>query len=127
MKQSWAQSKERMAIKRPVDHKDMSQLRGAKRAWNAGDLQRDQLPQGPSQSKKARREDENSFFIGACATRTSLEEDGKMTILQEAGNDMARAWNALVKDMPQALEAARTYGSERCELDPQVLDEWSRG
>jgi hypothetical protein len=35
----------------------------------------------------------------------------KMTILQEAGNDMARAWNSLVKDMPQALEAARTYGS----------------
>ena len=122
VKQSWAQSKERMAIKRPVDHKDMSQLRGAKRAWNAGDLQRDQLPQGPSQSKKARREDENSFFIGGM--RNPYKSLKKMTILQEAGNDMARAWNALVKDMPQALEAARTYGSERCELDPQVLDEW---
>ena len=122
VKQNWAQSKERMAIKKPVDHKDMSQLRGAKRAWNAGDLQRDQLPQGPLQSKKARREDKKSFFIGGM--RNPYKSLKKMTILQEAGNDMARAWNALIKDMPQALEAARTYGSERCELDPQVLDEW---
>ena len=55
VKQNWAQSKERMAIKRPVDGKDMKQLRGAKRAWNAGDLQRDQLPQGPRRQEEKKR------------------------------------------------------------------------
>ena len=55
VKQNWAQSKERMAIKRPVDGKDMKQLRGAKRAWNAGDLQRDQLPQGPRRREEKKR------------------------------------------------------------------------
>ena len=32
-------------------------------------------------------------------------------------------WDA-TNTPPQALEAARTYGFERCELDPQVLEEW---
>ena len=29
----------------------------------------------------------------------------KMSILQEAGNDMVRLWNGLAKDLPQAMEA----------------------
>ena len=28
----------------------------------------------------------------------------KMTILQEAGNDVARLWNGVAKDLPQALD-----------------------
>lgn len=41
----------------------------------------------------------------------------KMTIRQEAGNDVARLWNGVAKDLPQALDVVRTYGTERCELD----------
>ena len=59
-KRDWAQSKERTLIRKPVDDKNMVELLGRKRAWNAGGLQRNKLPQGSTGSKKARREETTS-------------------------------------------------------------------
>lgn len=122
-RQDWASSKERKILRKPVDNKDMIALRGAKRAWNAGDLQKDQLPGDPSLSKKARREEKNSFYVGGM--RNPHRALRRLTILQEAGNDLARLWANFIKDVPWALEAARTYGTERCSLDEDALKEWS--
>ena len=49
----------------------------------------------------------------------------KLTVLQEAGRDVARMWRNLVKNKLEALEAARTFGADRCQLDESVINEWS--
>ena len=84
-------------------------LRGCKRAWNADDVQRDQLLQSATPSKRARRENENSIYLGGM--RNPHKALQRMVVLQEAGNDSARLWNGMVKDMPNALYAAKRYGS----------------
>lgn len=50
-----------------------------------------------------RREEENFFYIGGM--RNPHRALKKMSILQDAGNDMVRLWNGLAKDLPQAMEA----------------------
>ena len=54
----------------------MVELRGRKRAWNAGGLQRNQLPQGSTGSKKARTE-EKKLLLDRRDEKTpqSLQED----------------------------------------------------
>ena len=47
-----------------------------------------------------------------------------LAVLQEAGNDIARRWSNLVVDFSEALDAARSYGTERCQLNEKV---WRNG
>eukprot|EP00435_Cladocopium_sp_Y103_P025058 s1947_g6.t1 len=121
-KSQWVASKEKSKTGRLVMEDKMKELRGCKRAWDAGDVERDQVPTPAKKSKKEIRDEENSSALGGM--RNPGMALRRMAILKEAGSDIARVWNNMVTDMPEALEAARAYGSDRCQLDGRVLKEF---
>ena len=86
------------------------------------DVNRDNLPEQVQVSKKARRQEENDFCLGGMRN-PQLALD-RMAVLAEAGMDMTRLWKAFVEGVPEALEPAKTYGTDRCELDRDVLKVW---
>ena len=49
----------------------------------------------------------------------------RLGLVKEAGQDILRLWNAFLKENPAALEAARSYGSDRCRLDERVANDWT--
>eukprot|EP00435_Cladocopium_sp_Y103_P043740 s1013_g12.t1 len=123
VKQKWAQSKNRRIISKPVPDDVMKDIRGCKRAWDAEDVDRDLFPLPARPSKRARREEENRAYLGGMRNpKLALR---KLTVLKEAGQDIYRLWTNFVKDMPKALEVARSYGTDRCTLSEDVLREWS--
>eukprot|EP00435_Cladocopium_sp_Y103_P036989 s818_g9.t1 len=123
VKQKWADSKDRKIVSKPVDDEVMKEIRGCKRAWDAEDIDKDLFPEPAKPSKKARREEENrAFFGGMRNPKLALR---KLTVIREAGMDIYRLWCNFVKDVPEALEVARTYGSDRRTLSEEVLREWS--
>ena len=48
----------------------------------------------------------------------------RMNILADAGKDIRRLWNKFVMEHPEALELAKTYGTERCEPNETVEKLW---
>eukprot|EP00435_Cladocopium_sp_Y103_P065114 s1794_g27.t1 len=121
-KSEWLAAKEKGKFGKPIEVDKMKELRGSKRAWDAGDISRDVLPTPSKVSKKQAREEENARCLGGMRNPASALK--RMTVMQEAGNDVARLWRNLVMDMPEALDAARSCGTDRCQLDPGVLQEW---
>ena len=63
----------------------------------------DRLPAQSTTSKKARKEDQNRFYIGGM--RNPHLAVNKLSVLREAGQDIARLWKAFVGEFPLALLA----------------------
>jgi hypothetical protein len=100
---NWVKSKE--AKTRPPVTDELQSL-GTKRAWEAGGVTTGSAPSGQSQSKKRK-------FLAL----------GKMRMVKSVGNDIKRAWNHFVKDFPEALKIAETYGAANCKgRDREGLD-----
>eukprot|EP00435_Cladocopium_sp_Y103_P014598 s616_g3.t1 len=119
----WIRSKEKSAMGPLLPVDEMQSFRDTKRKWSEDADGRDRLPGQTPTSKKARREEQNRFYVGGMRN-PHLAVD-KLTILREAGQDIARLWRSFVAEYPKAIEAARTYGSDRCCLDPEVAKEWA--
>eukprot|EP00435_Cladocopium_sp_Y103_P009907 s3598_g2.t1 len=121
-KSQWVAAKEKNKAGAPVAEDKMKTLRGCKRAWDAGDIERDSVPTPAKKSKKELRDEENASALGGMRNPGIALQ--RMAVMQEAGNDVARVWNNVVRDMPEALDAAKAYGSDRCQLNPRVLSEF---
>ena len=87
-------------------------LIGSKRAWQAGDVSRDAGPSRLQESKKAREEKENEFFLGGCASPTWPSK--------------RCAWSGRLEPTSAGMEIAETYGGGNCAPDPEVVAEWTR-
>ena len=116
----WLQSKEK---KQTGEKGRAGMLEASKRVWYGTNVKDDQTPlQQPS--KKARREAENELFIGGM--RNPGKSIQKLTRIQEAGRDVGRLWDRFLKEHPEALEIARSYGSADCQFNETVLKAWAK-
>ena len=118
----WVIAKEKTSVPRALEDDDMRTMRSFARSYDIDSVRDSHLPGQAQVSKKRRREDENEFFIGGM--RNPASALARMAILSEAGQDVARLWRDFVRRHPEALQAARTYGSERCEIDEVIHGEW---
>ena len=122
LQRNWASSKVKSSSGPPMDHESLTEFRQMKRAWGGlGDVE-DKLPMQVQPSKKQRREEENRAYLGGM--RNPQLAIKRMKVLAEAGQDVYRLWRSFVKDRPEALTIADTYGSERCQLDTDILTAW---
>ena len=62
---------------------------------------------------------------GYAEDKPQLMVDALLGLVKEAGQDILRLWNAFLKEHPAALDAARSYGTDRCKLDDRVATEWT--
>eukprot|EP00435_Cladocopium_sp_Y103_P019673 s3697_g4.t1 len=115
--QNWLMSKQ----KKQLPPASRGTWGSSKRVWMAEDVDNENMPsEGPS--KKKRREGENEHFIGGM--RNPAKAVSRLSKLMEAGMDVRRLWTRFVKAHPRALETAREYGGEHCELHRETLDAW---
>ena len=119
---NWIKSKEQKAVKRALSEDTMRNMRMNRRAYDLGFDDRDMLPQSKQPSKKARKEEENAFFVGGM--RNPAVAVRRMHVLAEAGREVAKLWRDFEKRRPEVLETARTYGTERCEIKEELAKEW---
>ena len=84
---------------------------------------KDHLPDPNKNTKKARKEFQNQYFVGGM--RNPAISVKSMGLVKEAGQDILHLWNAFLKEHPAALDAARSYGTDRCKLDDRVATEWT--
>ena len=122
LQKSWIKSKEKHTGPVIADEV-MRRMRSNKRSFGAEDVMKDHLPQQNVENKKARKEFQNQYFIGGM--RNPGISVKRLGVLREAGQDILRLWNTFLKDHPGALEAARNYGTDRCQLNDLVANEWS--
>eukprot|EP00435_Cladocopium_sp_Y103_P048824 s861_g14.t1 len=94
-REQWVKSKEKQHSK-PVEDLHMKTIRGLKRAWQAGDVDKEQEPE--------------------CGLGTHERSEG--------GGRRCGLWLNFEKDFPQVLDTARAYGSDRCTIDEDALKEW---
>ena len=106
-----------------VDDDTLRRMRGNKRSWGEEDVMTDHLPDANKNTKKARKEFRNQYFVGGM--RNPAISVKRLGLVKEAGQDILRLWNAFLKENPVALDAARSYGTERCCLDDRAAKEWS--
>ena len=83
----------------------------------------DHLPDPNKNTKKARKDFQNQYFVGGMRNPSMAVK--RLGLVKEAGQDILRLWNAFLKENPAALEAARSYGSDRCCLDDRVAKDWT--
>ena len=83
---------------------------------------KDHMPDPNKNTKKARKEFQNQYFVGGM--RIPAISVKRLGLVKEAGQDILRLWNAFLKEHPAALDAARSYGTDRCKLDDRVATEW---
>ena len=102
----------------------MQDFRSHKRAYADEWHGIDRLPGHNPASKKAKKEEQNKFLVGGM--RNPKKAVDKLGVLREAGQDVARCWRKFTHKFPSALDAAKACGSERCELDPVVLEAWEQ-
>ena len=122
LQKAWMTSKEKRLVPRPLETKTMDQRRFLKRAYEGDDEMLAGLPQRVRDSQKVKRELENNLYLGGM--RNPGAAVARMNILAEAGKDIRRVWNTFVVENPEALELARTYGTERCSPDESVATKW---
>lgn len=116
---NWIASK----MKKQVPPTSLGDLASSKRSWTAENVDEDVVPSdGPS--KRKRKEGENMHFVGGM--RNPAKAVSRLHKLGEAGHDVRRLWMRFVRDHPEALEAASSYGSENCKLDAETLTAWRR-
>ena len=122
LQKNWVKSKEKHSpAALPDEH--MNKTRSNKRAWCEEDFMQDQIPGDKIESKKARREFQNQYFVGGM--RNPAISVRRLGIVKEAGQDILRLWNTFLRDNPVVLEAARAYGSDRCQLDERAAIDWT--
>ena len=122
LQKNWAASKLKGMSGPPLSHEELTNFRQMKRAWGGLESWADKLPEQIHPSKKQKREEENRSYLGG--VRNPQLAVSRMKILSEAGQDVYRLWRSFVKNKPEALKVAETYGSDRCELDEAVLGDW---
>ena len=122
LQKSWIKSKEKHTGPVIADEV-MKRMRNNKRSVGEEDVMKDHLPQQSVENKKARKEFQNQYFIGGM--RNPGISVKRLGILREAGQDILRLWNTFLRDHPAALEAARNYGTDRCQLDDRVAKDWT--
>lgn len=83
----------------------------------------DHLPDANKNTKKARKEFQNQYFVGGM--RSPAISVKRLGLVKEAGQDILRLWNAFLRENPVALDAARSYSTEPCCLDDRAAKEWS--
>ena len=110
LQKNWIKSKEK-------------RKRGNKRSWGEEDIMKDHMPDPNKNTKKARKEFQNQYFVGGM--RIPAISVKRLGLVKEAGQDILRLWNAFLKEHPAALDAARSYGTDRCKLDDRVATEWT--
>eukprot|EP00435_Cladocopium_sp_Y103_P068083 s608_g31.t1 len=124
VQKNWIKSKEKSAMGPLIPEDKMQEFRSLKRTWTEDVDAADRVPQQPGTSKKSRREEQNKFYVGGMRNpQLALDRLG---VVQEAGQDVLRLWRSFVVEHPEALTAARTYGADRCQLDPNVLQAWEQ-
>ena len=122
LQKAWMCSKEKRLIPKPLSQKDMDQRRFLKRAYEGDDEMLAGLPQRVRDSQKVKRELENNLYLGGMRNPGSAV--ARMNILADAGKDIRRLWGKFIQDFPNAVELARTYGTERCEPDEEIAGAW---
>ena len=122
LQKAWMVSKEKRLIPKPIDRKEMEQRKFLKRAYEGDDEMLAGLPQRIRDSQKVKRELENNLYLGGM--RNPGAAVARMNILADAGKDIRRLWKSFVEEHPEALEIARTYGTERCRPDETVASLW---
>ena len=94
----------------------------SKRAWGADNILETIRPQGDGPNKKLKREEDNEMCIGGM--RNPGKAVARLTMLQNAGKDVARLWDRFYEQHPKAKEAAELYGSANCVLDDETVKLW---
>ena len=118
---NWMKSRE---AKTPPPVQDKASIVGSKRAWAAGNLEKDSMPQGDKDSKKQRKEKENEFYLGGM--RNPEMAVAKLFRVKQVGADISRAWSHFILKYPKALELAVEYGGENAEPDLEIAGEWQK-
>ena len=90
-----------------MEGRDERQLIGSKRAWQAGDTSYDAEPSRFQDSKKARKEKENEFFLWGMRNPDLAVK--KMHMARTVGADISRAWNHFLDRHSQGKEIAEAY------------------
>ena len=81
------------------------------------------MPSGQN-SKKARKEKENQFYLGGM--RNPDLAVNKLHMVKSVGNDIGRAWNHFIKENPEALKISEAYGGPNCEPHPEIGKLWTQ-
>ena len=102
----------------------LSTLRGSKRAWIFSPGYDEKTVEQIHLSKKQRKELENESYVGGM--RHPQRALAKMGRARDVGHDLARVWERFIKQYPDALVVAGTYGSETCQVDESITAEWKR-
>ena len=93
---NWMKSRE---AKTPPPVTDNEQVINSKRAWQAGDVNKDTGPNASQSSKRAIKEKENEFFLGGM--RNPDLTVAKMHLVRSVGADISRAWNHFLEEHRQ--------------------------
>eukprot|EP00435_Cladocopium_sp_Y103_P072540 s106_g40.t1 len=111
----------------PVDTRPLSQepksMGAGSKALEAKDKETEVLPSssaGPS--KKQRREEQNDYAIGGM--RNPAVAVARLHQVRRTGEMIHEAWLEFLRKYPNALKAAKEYGSKDAELDELVLHKW---
>ena len=119
LQKKWLESKEKKQV---GYNPDMDGSDPSKRAWSTENVTDDSRPEADGSSKKAKREVENEMYLGGMRNPSrAVMMRPRLTI---AGKEIIEAWRGFVSVHPEALEVAKTYGSEVCKLDEKVTEEW---
>ena len=124
LQRAWMISKERRLVPKPVEQGSMNDRRWLKRAYEGDEEIIAGLPQRVRDSQKVKRELENNLYLGGM--RNPGAAVARLNILADAGKDIKRLWYKFVRDLPEAMELAKTYGTERCKPDEMVAEQWKR-
>ncbi len=81
-------------------------------------------PRTRTPTAKEIREAENRNAIGGM--RNPKRSVRRLSGLLEVGADLREDWRSLVEDFPGVMETARKYGTKKCELIPEALEEWKK-
>lgn len=94
IQRNWIRSKEKHTAQE-VDEDVLKRMRGNKRPWGEEDVMMDHLPESNRETKKARRNFENQYFVGGM--RNPSISVKRLGLVKEAGQDILRLWNAFLK------------------------------
>lgn len=108
-----------------MEGRDERQLIGSKRAWQAGDTSYDAGPSRFQDSKKARKEKENEFFLWGMRNPDLAVK--KMHMARTVGADISRAWNHFLDRHSQGKEIAEAYSGRQIQgWAPSGREPWRR-
>ena len=81
-------------------------------------------PRTRAPTAKEVREEENRRAVGGM--RNPRRAVRRLQGLLEVGEDLREDWRSLVEDFPSVMETAKKYGTKKCEVVPEALEEWKK-